>query len=269
MAKDIDLDSKQWLDLVFEGKNKKYGAYELRESSSRRHLMAIGVVVIAAVALVFLLKLFHPVKPETVPLKQQTGIEFTIMDNPVVPEKMPVRAVEVVAAASTPTQKTIKFVDPVIVVNTKVNPEDLMATQDDLFRTDAAIGTTTRTEGTSVGVHPDDVVPVPSAPEEAQVFVNPEVWPQPSVDLLKWLSKNIHYPADAVEEGIQGRVILRFVIGPDGSVGNVEVLKKLYPSCDKEAVRVINKMPKWIPGMQSNRAVSVYYTLPVYFRLQN
>ncbi|GHT72667.1 cell envelope biogenesis protein TonB [Bacteroidia bacterium] len=269
MAKDIDLSSKKWLDLIFEGRNKQYGAYELRESSSRRHLLAIGVVMITGLGLIFLPKLIHKGDPATIAVKQQTEVVITQIDNPVIPEKMPAHAVEVVASASTPTQKSIKFVDPKIVQDIDVKLEDLLATQIDITNSDAAIGTTTIDKGTPEGKHPDDVAPVTSpAPVLPPIVISPEVWPQFDGNLLKWLSGNIRYPADAVEQGIQGRVILRFVIGADGSVGKVDVLQPLFPSCDKEAVRVVSKMPKWIPGKQNNQVVSVYYTLPVYFKLQ-
>ena len=86
-------------------------------------------------------------------------------------------------------------------------------------------------------------------------------------ELLKWLTDNMNYPKEAVEKGIQGRVILRFVISPDGPIENVEVLKGLDPSCDEEAVRTVKKMPNWIPGKQKGKPVYVYYSLPIVYRL--
>ncbi|GHV57352.1 cell envelope biogenesis protein TonB [Bacteroidia bacterium] len=269
MAKDVDLNSRQWLDLVFEGRNKKFGAYELRESSSRRHILAVGIVVMAGLALVFLPKLIkQPAAPPVAPVTQQTDVKFTVIDNSIVPEKMPARAVEIQVPA-TPTQRTVAFNEPVIVVDKDVNPDDLMLTQDELTRSGAAIGRET-VEGEPVGRHPDDpAVNAGTNPVETPgPILTPEVWPKPGGDLLKWLSNNIHYPADAVELGVEGRVVLRFVVQVDGTIGNVEVLQKLYPSCDREAVRVVSKMPKWIPGRQNDKAVPVYFTLPVYFKLQ-
>jgi len=68
--------------------------------------------------------------------------------------------------------------------------------------------------------------------------------------------------------GIEGRVIIRFVVSKNGEVGSVEVIRSLDPSCDKEASRVVKMMPKWIPGRQNGRSVPVYYTIPIVFRLQ-
>ena len=86
--------------------------------------------------------------------------------------------------------------------------------------------------------------------------------------LKKWLNDNIQYPVIAAEQGIQGRVTVRFVIDPDGTVSSAEILQSLDPSCDREALRVVRKMPKWVPGKQNGKEVSVYFTVPIVFRLQ-
>ena len=87
-------------------------------------------------------------------------------------------------------------------------------------------------------------------------------------DLMDWLSKNINYPAIAVERGIQGTVYIRFVVNADGSVSNAEVMRPVDPYLDKEAIRVINSMPKWMPGKQNGTAVPVWYNLPIIFQLK-
>lgn len=87
--------------------------------------------------------------------------------------------------------------------------------------------------------------------------------------LNKWLSDNIKYPVVAQENGIQGRVIVRFVVEKDGSITDIQVVRGVDPSLDKESVRVIGTMPKWKPGTQRGQAVRTYFTLPVVYRLQN
>ena len=93
-------------------------------------------------------------------------------------------------------------------------------------------------------------------------------FPGGTAELMSWLGKNIRYPVIAQENGIQGRVICQFVVGSDGSVRDIKVMRGVDPSLDKEAVRVIQSMPKWRPGYHEGRAVSVRYTLPITFRLQ-
>ncbi len=85
---------------------------------------------------------------------------------------------------------------------------------------------------------------------------------------MKFISANLRYPTIAAENGIEGRVVIRFVVGKDGKVSDIRVIKPLDASCDKEAVRVVQSMPPWIPGKQNGRAVPVYFTLPVLFKLQ-
>jgi len=107
--------------------------------------------------------------------------------------------------------------------------------------------------------------------DKPQIFSHVEIMPQfpgGDVALIKWLQDNIQYPTIAAEHGIQGRVTLRFVVKPDGSVDQVEIQKSLDPSCDAEALRVVRMMPRWIPGKQNGNPVYVYYSLPVTFHLQ-
>ena len=87
-------------------------------------------------------------------------------------------------------------------------------------------------------------------------------------EMMKFIRENIQYPASAKEYGIQGRVILRFVVTETGTIENITVLRSLDPACDKEAIRLLESMPKWIPGKQNDEIVSVYYTLPIAFKLQ-
>jgi protein TonB len=86
--------------------------------------------------------------------------------------------------------------------------------------------------------------------------------------LMKYLNDNIKYPVVAQENGIKGRVTLKFVVNKQGKISNVTVLKGVDPSLDKEAMRVVNSMPTWIPGKQNGKEVNVYFTLPVTFTLQ-
>lgn len=108
--------------------------------------------------------------------------------------------------------------------------------------------------------------------EEQEIFEVVEQMPEfPNggmAGLMQYLSKNIKYPTIAQENGTQGRVTVRFVVNADGSIVDAKVIRGVDPSLDKEALRVINSMPKWKPGMQRGKAVRVKYTVPVMFRLQ-
>lgn len=86
-------------------------------------------------------------------------------------------------------------------------------------------------------------------------------------ELFKYLAYNMIYPADAAKNKVEGRVLVTFVIEHDGSISNVNVVNSVYPSLDKEAIRVVSGMPKWIPGKANGKTVRVKYTIPITFRL--
>ena len=107
--------------------------------------------------------------------------------------------------------------------------------------------------------------PVEDMPDVPVVFA--EKMPQFNGNVNEYLSKNIRYPQIAIDTYTQGRVICQFVVGKDGSVEEIEIVRSIDPSLDKEALRVIKSMPKWKPGMQNGKPVKVRMTLPVNFRL--
>ena len=119
-----------------------------------------------------------------------------------------------------------------------------------------------------------EVIAQPEPPkhvEENKVFEAVEQMPSfPGGDaaLMRYLSDNINYPAVAAENGVQGRVVLSFIVERDGHITDVNILRSVDPSLDREAIRVVKSMPRWIPGKQNGQSVRVKYKLPVTFRLQ-
>ena len=135
--------------------------------------------------------------------------------------------------------------------------------------TDAAItGPTAPVSGPVMAGPP---APVQEESDEGEIFEvveqNP-AFPGGDKALLEWLQKNLKYPSSAQENGIQGRVMVSFVVNKDGSVVDPKVIRSVDAALDKEAMRVVSAMPKWIPGKQRGKTVRVKYTLPVTFRLQ-
>ena len=107
--------------------------------------------------------------------------------------------------------------------------------------------------------------------EETKIFTVVEqmpLFPGGDAALMGYLRDNIHYPTVAAENGVQGRVVVGFVVERDGSITDVNVLRSVDPSLDREAMRVVKAMPKWTPGKQNGSAVRVKYQVPVTFRLQ-
>ena len=184
------------------------------------------------------------------------------------------------------TRATVKFTAPVIKddkdVKEEMPPMVKMNKETKAIGSESKEGVNDRTEvaARSTVATPDQIVPKIEAPkveakQEApaediatKVFTVAEQMPTFKGDVNSWLSSHITYPAVAAENGVQGKVIVKFVVGRDGSVSQAQVLRGVDPALDREALRVVNSMPKWNPGMNNGQAANVWFTLPITFRLQ-
>lgn len=283
MAKDVDLTSREWREIVFEGKNKEFGAYKLRESSPARHTKAIVSVLIAvAIILVLLILSVSGVfsKPEEEQITTATVQEITTVDaeeeieeEPEEEFVLPPEPEEIVAPEEVANQQQVT--DLLIVDDNELEEDKQVKNQEEVLNNEAAVGAVDITEGTNdlnKIIIKDEVIAAPKVEEEqpmniAMVEQKPE-FNGGVAAMYKWLSDNIVYPSAASEEGVQGRVVVEFVVGKDGSITNVRVVRPRHPALDKEAVRVVKAMPKWIPGRNNGQPVKVTYTLPVTFKLQ-
>ncbi|MCR5068199.1 MAG: energy transducer TonB [Prevotella sp.] len=278
MAK-IDLISGSWTDLVFENRNQAYGAYALRKGTGKRNLIAIIAVVLLAIACQIGLTLKNIAdEREKQRIALQEAMEMTKLEQqkkePEVKRKEIVKQ-ENVEKVVEKVKSSIKFTAPVIKKDNEVRPEDMMKSQDEILSTNTAIGAFDVKGNDEAGevLKAKEVIatePVKPKEEENKVFDVVEQMPSfPGGQgaLMNYLNSNIKYPVIAEENGIQGRVVVQFVVGKDGSISNVHVVKSVDPSLDKEAVRVVKNMPRWIPGKQNGQSVTVRYTLPVTFRL--
>ena len=278
----IDLKSREWCELVFEGRNKAYGAYDLRAKSGRRHLYAIidiiiGIIVIGALIGIFLaaqeaIKNSFAVEEDLVtelselkkeePKKEEKKVE--------IPQEQKQEIQKVAVKAS------IAFTVPEIV--DQVDDTKKLKNQDELNRSNISIASQDYEGDSKDGINIDDLRDNQSAggtsapvEEEATVYNVVEQMPQfpgGEAALLKYVATHLKYPAIAQEQEIYGVVTLRFVVLEDGSVGDVIIMKSLEKHCDEEAKRVVKSLPRFIPGKQQGKAVRVWYTLPVRYVLQ-
>lgn len=269
MAK-LDLTSKEWCELVFEGRNKDYGAYDMRQNSPKRFNTAM-LIVLAAALLVFTL----PVLIRIVAPKQEKEVMTEVTTLSQLPEaevKNNDEIKRVEALPPPPLKSSIKFTAPVIKKDTEVRDEDEIKSQEEI--TNAKVAISIADVKGNDELNGKDIADVKEVAKEAPVedvpYTAVEQMPQfpgGESQLMSFISKNLKYPVIAQENGIQGRVILRFVVSKTGDIGNVQVLRGIDPSCDKEAMRVIKMMPRWIPGKQNGNSVSVFFTVPVLFKL--
>jgi protein TonB len=268
----IDINSAQWCEMVFEGRNTSFGAYELRTQNSKRHLKAL---IIASV--LFLLAITAPILIKEVmknAKKSDTMVRsIDYIDVTKKKDKTENQVKEVPEQKQQVMRNTIKFTPPVIKKDEEVKEEDEMKSNQDLMQNKTAIGTTTYAEGTddaNAAMPSTDQAITESAPTEEKIFdvvsQQPE-FPGGTAALYEFLAKNILYPPSAREAGIQGKVIVGFVVNKDGHLTDIQVLRSLDPSLDEEALRVVKKIPAWSPGKQGSQAVRVRMTLPIVFKI--
>ncbi len=279
MAK-IDLLDQKWIDLVFEGKNESYGAYKIRQDTTKRNNMAMLFLLLGIAAIVGIFFAWGGIANaiaaseernegtealEMVVEEQEEEVEEEEIVYDIQPEEEQVQQDQLMNSE--------KFTDYAM---DDEAPQEVTKTQDETEKSDVAISSVTFDQGSEEGqqvLKQNEVVveKVEQKEEETRVFEVVEQMPQfPGGDaaLMQYLSSHIKYPVVAEENGIQGRVVCTFVVERNGSITDVRVVKSVDPSLDKEAVRVIKGMPNWIPGKQNGSAVRVKYTVPVTFRLQ-
>ncbi len=283
MAKDVDLTSREWREIVFEGKNEEFGAYKIREASPARHTKAVvSVLVAVGIILVLLILSISGVfaKPEEDTVAVSTVQELVTMETEEEIEEeieeetfqLP-EPEEIVAPEEVANQQQVTAL--LIVEDEQLEEDKQVKNQDEVLDNEAAVGAVDITEGTNdlnkVMVK-EEVIAEPKVEEEQPMSIAMvEQKPQfagGEAAMYKWLSDNIVYPPAAAEEGVSGRVVVEFVVGKDGSISNVRVVRSRHTALDKEALRVVKAMPNWIPGRNNGQPVKVTYTLPVTFKLQ-
>jgi protein TonB len=271
----IDLVSNDWVELVFTGRNQTYGAYKLRKGTTKRNVISIIIVFVAAILAFSAVAIKNIVDANAAKVAATQVNELSSLaktKKAKVEQKKIIEPEKVVERV----KSSIKFTAPVIKKDSEVKPEDELKTQDELLNTKTAIGAINvkgndDANGEVLKLKEAVAQPEPPKEEENKVFDVVEqmpAFPGGNGALMSYLSKNIKYPVVAEENGIQGRVIVTFVVEKDGSITDVRVAKSVDPSLDREAQRVVNSMPHWIPGKQNGSAVRVKYTVPVTFRLQ-
>lgn len=274
----IDLISSDWVDLVFEGRNKAYGAYRLRKSTTKRNILAMVAVVILLVVAFIILTVKNFVDEQRAKVAMTQVAELTNYKQPEKKAEVKQKKIEVEPERVVERVKSsIKFTAPVIKKDDEVKPDEELKTQDELMSTKTAIGTFDvkgNDDANGEVLKAKEVIAEPEPPkheEENKVFDIVEqlpLFPGGPAALMKYLSENTKYPVVAQENGVQGRVTVQFVVEKDGSISDVHVLRGVDPSLDKEAVRVVKSMPRWTPGKQNGITVRVNYRVPVLFRLQ-
>lgn len=248
---------RHWEDVVFENRNKEYGAYALRRAYSKRVIAGWGITVAIFATLLYLPDLVISDVKEIVKPLSLTTTTVTILPPPPIRKKDPIVKQAQQSRPSTSTQVLVTK-DPV--VNTIEPTETFVASTDDTGLEGSLDGSVTGTSTTPV----ENL----SYVEPPKVHDIAEVMPRydgGTEAMMKFIRKKIRVPASFRHLTEGGTVYVRFVVRPDGKVTDVEVIRGLSRDCDKEAVRVISMMPGWIAGMQNGTSVPVRMVLPIKF----
>jgi periplasmic protein TonB len=261
----VVLPQTTWDDIVFEKRNKEYGAYINRKNYSRYVVIALGITIasmIIALAAPKLAELFKSddsgdegkLKEMTVNLDQPP---------PITPNQPPPPDVRI----PPPVKTVIKFLPPKV-TEKEVVEEEVMPTIEEIKDNDTG---PVAQEGTDV-VFEEPAAVAPEENDDDKVFIAVEQqaeFPGGVQAMMKFLQKNIKYPPSAKRMGVEGRVFVQFVVDKEGGISNIQVLRGINADLDKEAVRVIKQMPPWKPGKQNGRAVKSQFVLPVNFKLES
>lgn len=265
-----------WLATVYADRHRAYGGYALRRAEARHTLrgLAAGLVF---VALVFLVPMgvyrWQQRMAARVPAEQVRVVTYHQLAPPPPIERREPPAPP--PEAPVPKAKP-RYAPPVVKPDEEVPDEELPPTVEELALLDpgpqARPGDSVIWAEEPVAVAEPEPEPEPEPPAPVKPFVMAEVMPEfpGGIEALyAHLAREIRYPVPAMENGIQGKVFVRFVVQADGRVTDAQVLRGIGGGCDEEALRVVRALPRWTPGRQNDRAVPVEYTLPVRFVLKD
>lgn len=280
----IDLVSRGWCDLVFEGRNKEYGAYRMRARAGSRNVRALLVllVIIAAIGAIVGVKAvvneltkkndlgndsvtqLSQLKKEEPKKKEEKQIEVKYEEPQI--EKVKVKA-------------SIQFTIPKIEDDALVDETKEVKTQEKVTKSNISIAAQDYAGDGAGGINIDDLKDNQRAggtdapPKEEEVTANelvevPASYPGGEAALLAFVSQTLVYPSIAQEQELQGVVVLRFRVEKDGSVGQIVIKKSLSKECDKAAADVVKKLKRFVPAKQQGHPVPVWFTLPIRFTIR-
>jgi len=259
MAKE-KINAPDFDDIVFEVRNKEYGAYKLRKKYNRNVLIGllIGVIILGTAIITPYINA-KALENKAKRAERQVEIKMENLDQPneqvAPPPPPPPPPADVVQQQ--------KYVPPVVVDSIK--PEDNVQ----LMTADEAQTEVKNEEVVEVVQEVKEEVKEAEAEEVPFVVVEEmPMFPGGDAELLKYIGEHTNYPEVAKENNIQGRVVVRFCVTSKGGVSQVSILKGVDPELDAEAIRVVNTLPAFKPGKQGGKPVPVWYMVPINFTLK-
>lgn len=271
----FDLYKSEWLELVFEKRNKSYGAYELRQHYSQYMVRALSYTLFGFVAIAITLSIVARTKQvDAIPFKE-TKIDLTKVIMPPPPKQQdkplpppPVKPITAKPLAPTQSGPTVVIPTRITPENVDTNPPTIADLQRSNVGSEVSKGTGAPavqpiTTGAGAGTGTAD-----KGDDNGGVVLTADVAPEPNGGMAGWakfLQRSLRYP----DTEAQGRVFVSFIVERDGSLTDIKIVKGVSPELDAEALRVLRMAPKWKPGLQGGHAVRVQYNIPIVFQLNN
>ena len=257
---------QRWEDVVFEHRNKDYGAYLIRRIYSKHVILAVIITILFCGLVLAYPTIVEWIKGQTeteeAPLRTVRYTDLAAPP-PIQPNTPPPPKLDI----PPPVKTIIKFLPPKV-TEKEVIEEEEMPTIEEIKQNETG---SENVEGTGEVVFDEPVEEVVDAGKgEEQIFTVVEQMPEYEGGyeaMMRFISKNMKYPATARRMGIEGSVFVSFVVDTEGKISEVQTIKGISADCDKEAVRVIEKMPPWKPGKQNGKPVKVRFVLPIKFKL--
>jgi len=278
LISELDLCKREWLELVFAGRNKTYGAYELRTRYNSIMLRAVAVTVFVVSAFAVTVNIISHLKPaeeivtNVVLTPKDDVIKIPPKDKPKPPVELPKEAAAAKPAQPVSMQRYVPF-RPVV---------DDQAETVEPIKENVAVGS--KNVDTPNGNPAENVLDIPEGTpggggmggitedDGVKTIADIQVMPEPVGGPEAWakfLQKNLRFPAMAQEQGVGGKVFLSFIIEKDGHLSDIKVVRKAGFGFDEEALRVLKLAPAWKPGIQNGAKVRVQYTIPINFQISN
>ena len=271
----LDIFKNEWLDVIFAGRNQAYGAYNLRKVSAAvtTRALIIGVLIFSVALSSPIILRYLDLGETEVETSNIIETEVVLAEPPPVDEETPPPPPPV--EPPPPRVDQVRMPPPVVVPAEEVRDEE-PPTVEELKKADPGPKTIEGDPNADIRID----MPVGEGPLDQEItedsgagriFTAVEVQPEPpgGIDaFMNYIAKNYNYPSQAIEQGVSGRVILQFVVERDGSLTDIQIIRDLKYGTGEEAVRVLEKAPKWKPGFQNGATVRVQYTLPIVLNIQ-
>ena len=252
---------ERWEDVVFENRNKDYGAYLLRRIYSKNVILGVVITFFTIALMVYGPVIYEMLRPEEEVVKAPPRkLVYTELSAPppIDKPKPPPPQIQLPKL-----QKVIKFVPPKIV---KEQVTEEVPTIEEIKQNEVAA---VEIEGPTEVVFEEPVEEV-VVEDDNQIFTVVEQQPEFQGGyeaMINFIKKNLRYPASARRMGVDGTVYVQFVVGKDGSISEVKTIRGISADCDREAERVVKAMPSWKAGRQNGKPVFVRFVLPIRFKL--